>query len=87
MNNNLKICLSIYITMSSTEKSNVSNLEGEKYSPKTPSDSPPPLATYVVKHPVNGEDIKIPVIYKDIYERIDPDYKRQLLAYKEEYRN
>ena len=29
--------------MSSIEKSNVSNLEGKKYSPRTPSDTPPPL--------------------------------------------
>lgn len=41
--------------MNSIEKSNVSNLEGDKYIPKTPSDSPPPrLQEFVPKTPTNS---------------------------------
>ena len=91
--------------MSSSEKSNVSILEGEKNIPnipKTPSGTPPSLdyrptypeskspilsETFIVNHPVTGEQINIPKNYKDIYERIEPEYRITLLAYKEDYRN
>ena len=71
--------------MSSSEKSNVSILEGEKNIPnipKTPSGTPPSLdyrptypeskspilsETFIVNHPVTGEQINIPKNYKDIY--------------------
>jgi len=93
--------------MSSIEKTNVSNLEGDKYIPKTPSDSPPPqrLQGYVPKtpsdspppemkkenaivyHPELGYEYNILKEYKDIYDRLRPDYKIRLLGYTEEYRN
>jgi hypothetical protein len=89
LNDNLKICLTIYITMSSIEKSNVSNLEGDKYIPKTPSYSPPLKnnENVIVKHPELGYEYNILKQYKDIYDRLTPYYKVRLLGYKEEYRN
>jgi hypothetical protein len=46
--------------MNSIEKSNVSNLEGDKYIPKTPSDSPPPRLQEIV--PKTPSDSPPPLI-------------------------
>ena len=76
--------------MSSIEKTKVSNLEGDKYIPKTPSASPPPETkkeNAIVYHPELGYEYNILKEYKDIYDRLRPDYKIRLLGYNEEYRN
>ena len=44
--------------MSSIEKSNVSNLEGKKYSPHTTSDTPPPLEKYSPHTPSYSPPLK-----------------------------
>jgi len=75
--------------MSSIEKSKVSNLEGDKYIPKTPSYSPPLKnnENVIVKHPELEYEYNILKEYKDIYDRLIPHYKIRLLGYKEDYRN
>jgi hypothetical protein len=75
--------------MNSIEKSNVSNLEGDKYILKTPSDSPPPIQkeNAIVYHPELGYEYNILKEYEDIYKRLTPYYKLRLLGYTEEYRN
>ncbi len=76
LNFNLKICLTIYITMSSMEKSNVSNLEGKTK-----------VENVIVKHPELEYEYNILKEYKNIYDRLTPYYKLRLLGYNEDYRN